>query len=172
MLYGNLISQRRSTTTSFYLFDGLGSTTQLQNSSGSVTDSYVYDSFGYILLTSGSTVNPFRYVGRVGYYMDVDTAQYYLGARFYAPGIGRFLSRDPLGFAANDANLYRYVGNNSINAVDPSGTEEWEWVTGTKRLGVCVFLAACTAGGAVLVQAAVFPKAGSHWCRLCMSAVG
>ena len=32
MLYGNLISQRRSGTTSFYLFDGLGSTTQLANS--------------------------------------------------------------------------------------------------------------------------------------------
>ena len=40
MLYGNLISQRRSGTTSFYLFDGLGSTTQLANSTGSVTDSY------------------------------------------------------------------------------------------------------------------------------------
>ena len=48
-LYGNLISQRRSGTTSFYLFDGLGSTTQLANSTGSVTDSYLYDSFGNIL---------------------------------------------------------------------------------------------------------------------------
>ena len=49
MLYGNLISQRRSGTTSFYLFDGLGSTTQLANSTGSVTDSYLYDSWGNIL---------------------------------------------------------------------------------------------------------------------------
>ena len=53
-VYGNLISQRRSGTTSFYLFDGLGSTTQLANSTGSVTDSYLYDSFGDILL-KGST---------------------------------------------------------------------------------------------------------------------
>ena len=44
--YGNLISQRRSGTTSFYLFDGLGSTRQLVGSTGSVTDSYLYDSFG------------------------------------------------------------------------------------------------------------------------------
>ena len=72
MLYGNLISQRRSGTTSFYLFDGLGSTTQLANSTGSVTDSYLYDSFGNILLTSGSTTNWFRYVGRLGYYYDID----------------------------------------------------------------------------------------------------
>ena len=78
LLYGNLISQRRSTTTSFYLFDGLGSTTQLANSSGTVTDSYVYDSYGNILLTSGSTVNPFRYVGRLGYYFDPDVGWNYI----------------------------------------------------------------------------------------------
>jgi YD repeat-containing protein len=58
MLYGNLISQRRSGITSFYLFDGLGSTTQLVNSTGSVTDSYVYDSFGNAVLTTGTTKNP------------------------------------------------------------------------------------------------------------------
>ena len=51
MLYGNLISQGRSGITSFYLFDGLGSTTQLGEQHGSVTDSYLYDSFGNILLT-------------------------------------------------------------------------------------------------------------------------
>jgi hypothetical protein len=61
--YGNLISQRRAGATSFYLFDGVGSTTQLANSTGSVTDSYLYDSFGNTLVASGTTVNPFRYVG-------------------------------------------------------------------------------------------------------------
>ena len=86
MLYGNLISQRRSGTTSFYLFDGLGSTTQLANSTGSVTDSYLYDSFGNILLTSGSTTNWFRYVGRLGYYYDTDLNQYYLRAQHLQPG--------------------------------------------------------------------------------------
>jgi hypothetical protein len=45
MLYGNLISQVRSGTMSFYLFDGLGSTAQLANSIGSVTDSYLHDSW-------------------------------------------------------------------------------------------------------------------------------
>jgi RHS repeat-associated protein len=121
VLYGNLISQRRSGTTSFYLFDGLGSTTQLVNSTGTVTDSYLYDSFGDALLTSGSTVNPFRYVGRVGYYMDVDTAPYYLRARYYTPGIGLFLSRDPIGIFSAEANLYCYVGNRPTFQFDPSG---------------------------------------------------
>jgi hypothetical protein len=39
-VYGNLVSQRRSSTTSFYLFDALGSTRKLTGSAGTVTDSY------------------------------------------------------------------------------------------------------------------------------------
>jgi YwqJ-like deaminase len=35
--------------------------------------------------------------------------------------VGRFISVDPMGFGAGDTNLYRYVGNNSTNATDPSG---------------------------------------------------
>lgn len=42
-------------------------------------------------------------------------------ARYYDPEIGRFISEDPLGFAAGDVNFYAYVGNNPINFNDPSG---------------------------------------------------
>jgi uncharacterized protein RhaS with RHS repeats len=41
----------------------------------------------------------------------------------YDPKIGRWISEDPVGFQAADANLYRYVRNNSINATDPSGLD-------------------------------------------------
>lgn len=41
----------------------------------------------------------------------------------YDPTIGRWLTEDPLGFGAGDANLYRYVGNRQTNAVDPSGLQ-------------------------------------------------
>jgi RHS repeat-associated protein len=122
MLYGNLISQVRSGTTSFYLFDGLGSTTQLANATGSVTDSYIYDSFGNILLTSGSTVNPFRYVGRSGYYLDIDLVQYYLRARHYYPSVGRFLSRDTIALSFV-SGWYQYVANNPARLKDPSGLQ-------------------------------------------------
>ena len=39
----------------------------------------------------------------------------------FDPGIGRWLSQDPIGFSAGDANLYRYVGNTPITRTDPSG---------------------------------------------------
>jgi uncharacterized protein RhaS with RHS repeats len=32
-----------------------------------------------------------------------------------------FLTKDPIGFAGGDVNLYRYVGNDPINWVDPEG---------------------------------------------------
>jgi hypothetical protein len=34
---------------------------------------------------------------------------------------GRWLTKDPAGFMAQDANLYRYVGNDPTNATDPTG---------------------------------------------------
>ncbi|MFM7738667.1 MAG: hypothetical protein ACKO9H_04625, partial [Planctomycetota bacterium] len=36
------------------------------------------------------------------------------------------MSEDPLGFAAGDTNLSRYVGNSATNAVDPSGLDYLE----------------------------------------------
>ncbi len=39
----------------------------------------------------------------------------------YDPNPGRFLSEDPLGYEAGDANLYRYVLNSPVNYLDPTG---------------------------------------------------
>jgi uncharacterized protein RhaS with RHS repeats len=52
-----------------------------------------------------------------------------MGLRFYAPGLGRFLSRDPSGFTAG-ANLYAYCAGDPINFFDatgcgPQGLGDW-----------------------------------------------
>jgi len=43
--------------------------------------------------------------------------------RVYSADLGRFIQTDPIRFDAGDVNLYRYVGNNPVNAVDPLGLE-------------------------------------------------
>ena len=55
-LRGNLISQRRGENTSFYHYDGLGSTVALTNESEEVTDTYLQRAYGEPVSTTGSTV--------------------------------------------------------------------------------------------------------------------
>ncbi len=40
---------------------------------------------------------------------------------YYHAQLGRFLNRDPIGYRAGDANVYRYVGNRPTGSVDPFG---------------------------------------------------
>lgn len=51
---------------------------------------------------------------------DSEIGLYYNRARYYNPKFGRFISQDPIG-QVDDVNLYAYVGNNPVNAVDLSG---------------------------------------------------
>ncbi len=67
----------------------------------------------------GNEYSPQRsYTGREP---DPATGLIYYRARWFDPRLGRFISNDPIDFAAGDANLSRYVGNSTLNAVDPSG---------------------------------------------------
>lgn len=59
-----------------------------------------------------------------GRYLDPLTELQNNHHRWYAPELGRWMSEDPMGFAAGDSNLNRYVGNNPTNGVDPSGLLE------------------------------------------------
>jgi RHS repeat-associated protein len=125
--FGDLVSQRRGGATRFFHFDALGSTDRLSDVNGTVTDSYLYKAFGIVATSSGSTTNPFRFVGRQGYYWDMDLSTYWLRARIYDPVTGRWFSEDPIGTQLGDANLYRYVGNNPENHLDPSGLKVELW---------------------------------------------
>ena len=61
--------------------------------------------------------------GYTGRWTDSRTGLQNNRARWYDAEAGRWASEDPIGFAAGDANLSRYVGNGPVAAVDPSGLE-------------------------------------------------
>jgi RHS repeat-associated protein len=122
--YGDLISQYDGADTLYHQYDGLGSTDALLDEWETATDRYAYRAFGLEAARSGTTDNPFTYVGRQSYYKDPELELYLLGARYYDPQAGRFLSEDPLRYQSDDVNLYAYVHNNPVNATDPSGQAE------------------------------------------------
>ena len=84
-----------------------------------------YDAFGNITSESDPTID-FLY-GFTGREWDGDADLFYYRARWYDASVGRFISEDPMGFGAGDANISRYVGNSPTNAVDPSGLARWVW---------------------------------------------
>lgn len=52
---------------------------------------------------------------------DPETQLVRFGARDYDPSVSRWTTKDPIGFAGGDTNLYAYVGGDPVNGVDPSG---------------------------------------------------
>ena len=118
--YGNLISQSRTGTDSFYLFDALGSTRQLAGNSGLASENFTLDSFGN-LLSGTPTATPFIFGGISGYYVDSDVLLDYIRSRYYSPAVGRFLSRDTS--ESRESQLYAYMANDPTSGLDPSGQQ-------------------------------------------------
>ncbi|MFQ5850529.1 MAG: RHS repeat domain-containing protein [Candidatus Binatia bacterium] len=128
----------------FYHADGLGSAWDLTDATGAIARSYTYDSFGQLLVQSGSLANPFTYTSRE---FDPETGLYHYRTRTYNPTEGRFAQEDrlllsllssattisdlPVGLAAHilrvlqrdpqDLHPYVYVNNNPTNRIDPMG---------------------------------------------------
>jgi len=117
-----------------YLFeyDPQGSLVQRQtggNTSYSALDTAMYDAYGSKLndvdvFTGGA--EPVRdavgFQGQFGAYTDNETGLVLMGHRYYSPGTGRFLTRDPKGYGGG-INLYGFTGNNPVNESDAEGLQ-------------------------------------------------
>lgn len=99
--------------------DHLGSPRMVVNaSSGALIQSITYDEFGNVLSDTNPGFQPFGFAG--GLY-DRETGLVRFGVRDYDPNMGRWTTKEPLGFSGGNPNLYVYVGNDPVNWVDPSG---------------------------------------------------
>jgi RHS repeat-associated protein len=117
------LAMLRSSTTSYFEQDGLGSVTSLTDNTGALAQTYTYDSFGNIIATSGSLVNSLRYTGRE---FDTETGLFYYRTRYYDPLAGRFLTEDPTGILGG-INYYDYALNDVANLNDPLGLDGHTW---------------------------------------------
>ena len=127
------LQDRQNTVRDVATWDGHGDATKEWKDVNHIS----YDTFGNVIgfddpTTDGTdthgkpgtdTTNAPRrsYTGREP---DQHTGLIYYRARWFDAKLGRFISEDPIGFAAGDANLSRMVRNSMPNAVDPSGMEE------------------------------------------------
>jgi len=114
-----LLSRRSGGTSTFYTFDPQGSVAQRLDGAGNVLTSHVFDAHG-VGQSSGTVSDPYGYCAQWGYYTDRETGLLLLTHRYYDPGTGRFLTRDPIGYDGG-VNLYAYVGNSPLTRIDPAG---------------------------------------------------
>ncbi len=120
---GGLIAWSRSdTTTNFlYCYDANGNVGQLVDAADTtnIVASYGPGPFGNMAAMTGteSRRNPFRFSSK---YADDETELVYYGYRYYSPGMGRWVNRDPLG-ERGAVPLYVALVNSPLNENDYLG---------------------------------------------------
>jgi len=127
---GTRIAARTPTSTILAFFDDhLGSTRKLEeiSSTGSVTLGYDADyyPFGRAHSFLDSYDPGFKFTGKE---RDSESNLDNFGARYFGSSMGRFMSPDPDNAGADPTgpqswNMYSYVSNNPLNAVDPTGLD-------------------------------------------------
>ncbi len=158
----------------YLLQDLLYRAVALTNSGGYIVEAYDTDAYGntLIFIEPGSDGRWFtdddvqsdygaNEIIYCGYRFDPDTQRYYVRNRTYNPVLGRWLQRDPIGYAGG-VNLYEYVGGRAAVAVDPQGTSVLGILcrAGCWTLGGAACAAvtcACTAGDVVSLGGFVIP---------------
>lgn len=103
----------------YYLTDGLGSTSELADGAGAVTGTYAYDVFGQVRTHIGASTE-WSFTGE----QNDPNGLEYLRARYYDPAIGRFLTQDPWPgsiLSPQSLNPYAYGDNDPVLVVDPWG---------------------------------------------------
>jgi len=122
-LYGLDILAQQQSERLYYVHDGLGSVRQLLDGTGDLETSYAYDPFG-VPVVGGDVSNPYQFTGEA---WDAEVELLYLRARYYQPGVGRFVTKDPWAgdvWRPGTLNRYAYVQNNPVNSTDPRGLQE------------------------------------------------
>jgi RHS repeat-associated protein len=129
-------------TNSSLLTTPLGSTIALANTAGQLTTNYTYDPSGTVTASGATSANTFEFNGT----QNQGTGLYLMGARYYYPATGTFISPDPLGCTVNSTDLYEYARGDPINVSDPTGMAPCSPLNATNRNNLNSMLTGLTAG--------------------------
>lgn len=109
-------------TVTYYHNDLAGNPVAATNQQGAVIWRESYRPYGERLTNSAAASgNKIWFTSRR---QDVETGLVYMGARYYDPVAGRFISTDPIAFDERNPhsfNRYAYANNNPYRFVDPDG---------------------------------------------------
>ena len=123
-IYGNgLIGEETNGSFKIYHFDFRGSTIAITNASGTITDTFAYDTYGKLISRTGTSNVIFGYNGRDGVVTD-SNGLIYMRARYYSPDMRRFINADIIPGEISNAitlNRFAYANGNPISFVDPFG---------------------------------------------------
>ena len=111
--------------TAYYTQDGLGSIRALTAANGAILNRYDYTAFGetFAAGTAIAVANRYTYTAREQSLLAAHGAPMYYRWRNYAPGMGRFMRRDPIGYRGG-VNVYGYVWARPLVSVDIFGLED------------------------------------------------
>jgi len=114
--------QPNSLTASYSLYDHNGNVERYVSRSGATVAAFQYDAFGNTISETftQSGNNAFTHFRFSTKYWDNEVGLYYYGYRFYRPGLGRWVNRDPYEENGGE-NIVMYVGNNCMNIIDKFG---------------------------------------------------
>lgn len=118
----SMISLTSSAFQYYHQFDGLGSTSNLTDSTGVQKANYSYDPWGKLTLPlDPASKDKYKFTGEA---VNSSTGLVFLRARYYDSSLGRFNSRDPLAGTVTvpaTHNRYQYVLSTPTLLSDPSG---------------------------------------------------
>lgn len=156
-IFGNLLSRREASGVRRYCpHDGLGGLTGITDEAGTHVASLFYDAWGNTRATGGTwTAGNYRFTGAE---LDSATGLYHMGARFYDPTAGRWLSEDPVQdshFQPLTLNFYAYTNLNPLVYTDPDGRIPLPVITGAIGVAAGLGVYALTHRGNMTVQGAL-----------------
>jgi RHS repeat-associated protein len=115
-----LVARKQSGSWRYYVFDAQGSVANRLDSGETLINSACYDAYGKHLSIPVLGTDPYGWNGRWGYYHDTETGLILCQNRYYDANQGRWLTRDPIGYAGG-MNLYGYCEGGPIHGTDPTG---------------------------------------------------